>query len=223
MVFYPGWPLGSEIQLAGLFGYRDQAVQGLVGSLVPWAMGPQFDVTKFDFDKDLETVDARLAPVMNQVSPDLSAFTHHGGKLIIFHGLADGTVGPLDTVNYFERVGAAMPDRDSFVRLYLAPGMNHCTGGEGPDTFGQSPLLPESDAAHDLLVALTTWRENGTAPNAIIATKHDAESKVLATRPLCPYPAHAVWQGGETKDAASFRCVMSKGMTFARPAADYLR
>jgi feruloyl esterase len=222
-IFYPGWPLGSEIQLAGLFGYPNQPVHGFVGSLVPWAMGPQFDVTKFDFDRDLKKVDAKLAPVMNQVSPDLSAFARHGGKLIVFHGLSDGIVGPLDTVNYFERVGAAMPNRDDFARLYLAPGMDHCTGGQGPDVFGQNPFQPEASATHDLLAALAAWREKGSAPDAIIASKRNGDSKITATRPLCPYPARAIWQGGDAKDAASFRCVAAKGMTFARPAATYLR
>jgi feruloyl esterase len=222
-IFYPGWPLGSEMQLSGLFGDPDRTVQGFVGSLVPWAMGAQFDVTKFDFDKDLDRTDARLAPVMNQVSPDLSAFAHRGGRLIIFHGLTDGIVGPLDTVNYFERIGHAMPDRDSFARLYMAPGMNHCTGGEGPDAFGQNPLMPASDPSHDLIAALDIWSDDGRPPGPIIATKHDADSGVAATRLLCPYPAKPVWQGGDAKDAASFRCVATRGMTFVRPAAAYLK
>jgi feruloyl esterase len=222
-LFYPGWPLGGEVQLAGLFGDRDRVVKGFVGSLVPWAMGPRFDVTKFDFDKDLDKTDAELAPVMNQVSPDLSAFARHGGKLIVFHGLTDGIVGPLDTVNYFERVGAAMPDRDAFARLYLAPGMDHCTGGAGPDLFGQNPFMPEGDAGHDLLVALDAWSREGRAPDAVIATRQDTAGAVTMARPLCPYPAKAVWQGGDAKAAASFRCVTGKGMTFVRPAAAYLK
>lgn len=222
-IFYPGWPIGSEVQLAGLFGDRDRIVKGFVGSLVPWAMGPRFDVTTFNFGSDLERLDAQLAPVMNQVSPDLSDFERHGGKLIIFHGLTDGIVGPLDTVNYFERIGAAMPDRDGFARLYLAPGMDHCTGGAGPDVFGQNPFLPPGDAQHDLLAALDAWSREGQAPGAIIASKKDASGAVTMTRPLCPYPAKAVYRGGDAKDAASFRCAADKGMTFARPAALYLK
>ena len=198
-------------------------MQGFVGSLVPWAMGPRFDVTKFDFDKDLDRTDAQLAPMMNQVSPDLSAFARRGGKLIVFHGLTDGIVGPLDTVNYFERIGAAMPDRDGFARLYLAPGMDHCTGGAGPDLFGQRPDMPPGDPKHDLIAALDAWRDQGQAPDAIIASKKNADGAVVMTRPLCRYPAKAVWQGGDATAAASFRCVAGKGMTFARPAAEYLK
>jgi feruloyl esterase len=221
-IFYPGWPMGSEPQLGGLFGTQGQTVRGFVGSLVPWAMGAKFDVTKFDFDHDLAKVDSELGPVMNHVNPDLSAFAAHGGKLIVFHGLADAIVGPLDTINYFDRIGAAMPGRDDFVRLYMAPGMAHCSGGDGPDSFGQGADRKESDADHDLLNALDAWRESDRAPGAIIATKFDAAGAVTATRPLCPYPQKALYQGGEGKDAASFRCRVSPGAKFARPAAAYL-
>jgi feruloyl esterase len=221
-IFYPGWPLGSEPQLGGLFGTRDQTVRGFVGSLVPWAMGAAFDVTKFDFDRDMARVDAELGPVMNHVNPDLSAFVAHGGKLIVFHGLADGIVGPLDTINYFERIGAAMPGRDDFARLYMAPGVAHCTGGDGPDQFGQGADRKEGDGDHDLLKALDTWRSAGHAPGAIIATKFDAAGAVAATRLLCPYPQRAFSQGGDAKDARSFACQAAPGAKFPRPAPAYL-
>jgi feruloyl esterase len=221
-LFYPGWPLGSEPQLGGLFGTKDQTVHDFVGTLVPWSFGATYDVTKFDFDRDLDRVDRELGPVMNQINPDLSAFARHGGKLIVFHGLADGIVGPLDTINYFERIGAAMPGRDGFARLYMAPGMAHCTGGDGPDSFGQGPDKKEGDAGHDLLKALDAWRENGQAPGAIIASKLDASGAVTAARPLCAYPQKAFYMGGDSKDARSFQCKPSHGAQFERPAAAYL-
>ena len=221
-VFYPGWPLGSEPQVAGLFGTPDQTVHGFVGTLVPWAFGAAYDVTKFDFDRDLARVDAELGPIMNHVNPDLSAFAAHGGKLIVFHGLADGIVGPLDTINYFDRIGAAMPGRDGFMRLYMVPGMAHCSGGDGLDSFGQGPDRKEGDAGHDLLKALEGWREAGHAPAAIIASKVDTGGSVIATRPLCAYPQKAVYHGGDAKDARSFQCTASSGAKFERPAAAYL-
>jgi feruloyl esterase len=221
-IFYPGWPMGSEPQLGGLFGTQDQPVRGFVGSLVPWAMGASFDVTKFDFDRDLAKVDADLGPVMNQINPDLSAFAAHGGKLIVFHGLADGIVGPLDTINYFERIGAAMPRRDDFARLYMAPGVAHCTGGDGPDLFGQGADRKEGDVDHDLLKALDAWRDKDRGPAAIIASKFDAAGAVVATRPLCPYPQRAFYQGGDVKDERSFACHGAPGAKFPRPAPVYL-
>jgi feruloyl esterase len=222
-LFYPGWTMGSELQLAGLFGTPDRTVQGFVGSLVPWVFGAKYDVTRFDFDKDLARVDAELGPIMNQINPDLSAFAAHGGNLIIFHGWADAIVGPLDTVNYFERIGAAMPGRDGFARLYMAPGMAHCSGGDGPDAFGQGADRAEGTEDHDLLKALDAWSEQGRAPGAIIATKFDPAGSVVATRPLCAYPAKAVYAGGEASDARSFRCMNSPGAKFERPAPEYLR
>lgn len=83
-------------------------------------------------------------------------------------------MGPLDTINYFDRVGGAMPGRDTFLRLYMAPGMAHCQGGEGPNSFGQAPDKPVGDAQRDLLVALDQWSEGGPAPSAIIASRRDA-------------------------------------------------
>jgi len=221
-VFYPGWPKGSEIQVSGLFGTREQVVNGFVGTLVPWVFGPTYDVTRFDFDGDLAKVDAELGPIMNHVDPDLTAFAAHGGKLIIFHGLADGIVGPLDSINYFDRIGRATPRSDRFVRLYLAPGMAHCQGGEGPNSFGQTPDKPVGDAQHDLLVALDEWSEGGQAPTAIIAATRDAVGRIVATRPICSYPRKAIYQGGDARDEKSFRCVMSNGAVFARPAPEYL-
>jgi len=221
-VFYPGWTLGSEPQLAGLFGTPDQTVHGFVGTLVPWAFGPTYDVTKFDFDRDMARVDSELGPMMNQINPDLSAFAAHGGKLIVFHGLADAIVGPLDTINYFDRIGMATKTRDDFMRLYMAPGMAHCSGGDGPDSFGQGAARKEGDADHDLLKALDAWRETGHAPGAIIASKLDAAGAVTATRPLCAYPQKAFYMGGDSKDARSFQCKASPGAKFERPAAAYL-
>ncbi|MFO1247265.1 MAG: tannase/feruloyl esterase family alpha/beta hydrolase [Alphaproteobacteria bacterium] len=221
-IFYPGWPLGSEPQLGGLFGARDVTVKGFVGSLAPWAMGAEFDVTKFDFDRDMDKVDRELGPVMNQTSPDLSAFAAHGGKLIVFHGLADAIVGPLDTINYYERIGAAMPGRESFARLYMAPGVAHCTGGDGPDMFGQGADRKEGDVDHDLLKALDAWRDKGTAPGRIIATKFDAAGAAVATRPLCPYPQRAFYKGGDAKDERNFACQSAPGAKFPRPAPAYL-
>jgi hypothetical protein len=89
----------------------------------------------------------------------------------------------------FSRVAAS----PAWVRLYMAPGMAHCTGGEGPDTF-------------DKLSALEQWVEQGKAPNQIIAS-HNTNGKIDRTRPLCPYPQVARYQGtGSPDEAANFIC-----------------
>jgi feruloyl esterase len=104
----------------------------------------------------------------------------------------------------------------------MAPGMAHCSGGDGLDSFGQGPDRKEGDGDHDLLKALEGWRETGHAPAAIIASKLDAQGSTIATRPLCAYPQKPVYRGGDAKDARSFQCTASPGAKFERPAAAYL-
>ena len=98
-----------------------------------------------------------------------------------------------------------------FVRLYMVPGMQHCGGGPGPNSFGQASV-PLGDAQHDIGAALERWVTEGIAPDSIIATKYktgtNPASGVARTRPLCPYPEVAHWKGsGSTDDAVNFECV----------------
>jgi feruloyl esterase len=82
-----------------------------------------------------------------------------------------------------------------WLRLFMAPGMGHCRGGQGPNTF-------------DAVGALEDWVENGNAPDQIIAS-HATDGKVDRTRPLCPYPQVARYKGtGSMDDAANFVCQM---------------
>jgi feruloyl esterase len=88
--------------------------------------------------------------------------------------------------------------------------VQHCAGGSGPDSFGQMNGV-EGDALHDLDAALERWVEEGVAPEKLIATKYKSGSSpasgVARTRPLCPYPQTARWNGsGSTDDAANFTC-----------------
>ena len=95
------------------------------------------------------------------------------------------------------------------MRLYLAPGVAHCGGGPGPDSFGQGTVAAV-DPQHSISKALENWVENGTAPGPIIATKLKTGSPttVVRTRPLCPYPEVARYAGsGSTDEAANFSCV----------------
>ncbi len=116
----------------------------------------------------------------------------------------------MNTVNYYQSVRAKMgaPDMDSFVRLYMVPGMQHCGGGPGADSFGAGNFGP-ADAQHSVDAALEEWVEKGTAPGTIIASKYVGEDKQhpKMTRPLCAYPLAAKYKGsGDTNDAASFVC-----------------
>jgi feruloyl esterase len=146
-------------------------------------------------------------------NPDLSAFEERGGKLLLFHGWADPLIMPQGTTRYFEAVVQALGSPVAqFAKLFMVPGMGHCSGGDGPNRFGfVSPGMGDpSDADHDIFRALMAWSERGVEPKQIIATKYDADDPargVQRTRPLCPYPAVARYAGtGSSDEAANFVC-----------------
>jgi len=161
-------------------------------------------------DRGLKVAEDKTARMLNATDPDLKRFRDRGGKLIVYHGWNDPAISALNSVDYFRSVQSKMgtSQTDTFVRLYLAPGMAHCGGGPGPDVFGQS-VGQASDPDHSLAKALERWVETGMSPDRIIATKYSAGSSpaVVRTRPLCPYPQIATYKGsGNTDDAANFAC-----------------
>ena len=145
-------------------------------------------------------------------TPDLRPFRDHGGKLIQYAGWADAAVAPKSGLDFYAKVAGAMGDPHDFYRVFMAPGMAHCYGGAGPNSFGNGTNNgPVIDAKHDLLKALELWVEQGVAPDKIIATKYfddDPEKGVAFQRPLCPYPQIAKYNGfSHAADPSSFRCV----------------
>jgi feruloyl esterase len=99
---------------------------------------------------------------------------------------------------------------DSFTRLYMAPGVEHCVGGPGPSAFGQLGISTSKGSKFGLFDALEDWVEKDSPPGDIVATKYSSEEsgrKTIMTRPLCPYPQVAKYNGsGDPNDAASFAC-----------------
>ena len=151
---------------------------------------------------------------INSTNPDLSAFRARGGKLIQYHGWSDPSFGPVDAARYYTQVVDLQPGRDKqtstlrFYRLFMAPGMAHCYGGQGPVNFGAldhtpSPVL---DANHDILEALDHWVEKGVAPERIIATEFTGQNLVKRQMPICPYPKIAIYTGGDIDRPESFSC-----------------
>jgi feruloyl esterase len=141
---------------------------------------------------------------LNATDPNLKAFRNRGGKLVMYHGWSDNFLAPTNTIDYYNNVVSKMgrKDADSFTQLYMVPGMQHCGGGPGPNSFG-GPIT----------AALERWVEQGSAPDKIIATKFKVDgnpaSGVARTRPLCPYPQVAQYSGsGSIDDAANFACVV---------------
>lgn len=216
---YPGWPPTSEALTAAPDGRPLSGWHQYWGGTEParaafwrhWVFAdPQWNWWSFDFDRDLARADARLGRMVDQVDADLAAFQRRGGKAIVYHGWQDPVANPLDTIAYYERVRAKQGSQrktDEFFRLFLVPGMGHCSGGTGATSFGnQNAPAPVADAAHDLLSALDAWVERGVAPRRLIASRVE-DGKTVRTRPLCPYPQRALHAGrGSTDSADSFVC-----------------
>lgn len=117
----------------------------------------------------------RMAPSLNSTEPDLTAFKRLGGKLLMYHGWLDQNISPRNSISYYENVEEIFGNETrDFVRLFMAPGMGHCSGGSGPNTL-------------DGLAALENWVENKQAPLQILAS-HATNGQIDRTRPLCPYP-----------------------------------
>jgi len=135
-------------------------------------------------------------------SPDLSGLLARGAKLIVWNGTTDTSVSPKDNSRYYDSVVTRMgqADTDKVLELFLAPGVGHCFGGVGPDNV-------------DLLKAMSTWVEQGTAPSVqgLVHSKVDAATGATTmTRPVCKYPAYPRYNGsGDANAASSFTCSTS--------------
>ncbi len=186
---------GSELGWAGVFVpkegdpgiFSEVIAMGALKNLV-FEDTPPETYRLADLQFDAATLD-RLRPrhpLFDATNPDLSAFADKGGKLILWHGWADEHITPLGTIAYQQAVERQMGSdaTAAFERLYLVPGMAHCQGGEGPHLI-------------DLLTPMLAWVEQGTAPDAIIASAPDR------SRPVFPYPAVARYDGKSDPSAAA--------------------
>jgi len=160
----------------------------------------------FNWDADPPKIRAALAeydPVPPGEAPNLAAFEQRGGKLILYHGWADGGVSPINTLDYYSQVAVrqgGMAKMRAWFRLFMVPGMHHCRGGDAPNTF-------------DFMPAIMAWVEKGVAPDGVVATQKDAAGAVVRQRPLYAYPEHAAYNGaGDLNQAASWHEVMPAAM-----------
>ncbi len=166
----------------------------------------------FAMDGGIQTAKEKTGAALDAVNPDLGPFRSRGGKLILYHGWNDPAIPAMNTINYFEEVVAKLgrENTDAFTRLYMVPGMQHCGGGPGADSFGTSGSWLAKDPQHNIRLALEMWVEKGTAPGTIIASKTsdgDSQGSATMTRPLCTYPQAAKYKGsGDTNSAESFVC-----------------
>jgi len=150
-----------------------------------------------DLEKDLPKLITK-ARFLSGKDPDLRRFKDHGGKLLIYNGWGDAGVNPYHVIDYYNKVQKIVGEETKdFARLFLIPGMFHCLGGLNVDRF-------------DTMTPIINWVEAGVAPDSIPAARIES-GKVTRTRPLCPYPEVATYDGkGSTDEARNFRCVRPK-------------
>jgi len=241
---YTPIPVGSELSRWGLLEQENpvRMYPSLATYPFEWAFGAKFNYLKFDYDRDMDVVDGKLARVLNANNPDLSQLQKRGGKLLMFTGTADPLVPYQDALNYYDRVlenqqktlakshnsdeQQALVETQDFFRYFLVPGMDHCNSGPGLHDFGQElKLNVPLDSSHDLLTALVGWVEEGKSPDSILATTYlddKPEKGIEMQRPICPYPEFPDYIGGDWKSASSYRCTAHPmGMVLA-PAKRYL-
>jgi feruloyl esterase len=194
-VIFPGFEPGSELQWTAVTGGNVALDVGSDVFKYILFQDPNWDPKTFDFAKDYDRIHKLDNSALSPNNPDLEAFVSRGGKLLIYQGWADPNVSPRSPLMYYDRVVKTIGQKavDDSIRLFYAPGMGHCGGGEGPNVF-------------DALTPLEQWREQGKAPASILAT-HSTSGKVDRTRPLCPYPQIAKYKGsGSIDEAENFVC-----------------
>lgn len=151
---------------------------------------PTLDPLKFDFDRDMART-TETAFINDAVATLLNSFAGRKGKMIVYHGLSDQAMATGALTQWYEQLSPRTEQGpQDWARLFLVPGMTHCGGGQSTDRF-------------DMLEAIQDWVEKDRPPERVIAS---GAAFPGVTRPLCPYPKVARYEGGDTNDASSFSC-----------------
>lgn len=199
-LLFPGEPFSGELVWAENLIGPSKVVLPRSESQMKLAMiepppGPSWSYTMFNFDTDPQRL-AKAAAMLNPRNPDLWPLKQRGGKIVQYSGWGDQQVNPFPGIDYYETVSRQLgsePTR-AFYRLFMVPGMYHCSGGPGCSST-------------DWLGAVMDWVEKGKAPDRLTGA-HVEGGKATRTRPLCPYPQVARYSGrGSQDDAINFNCV----------------
>ncbi|HEX4997865.1 MAG TPA: tannase/feruloyl esterase family alpha/beta hydrolase [Terriglobia bacterium] len=187
---YSGWFFDTGITATG------GGIPGLLASGNS-PLGPPTTAVQQDVDAEAARANSNPTSIIGDSWSwtNLSTFSSNGGKLIFYHGVSDPWFSAKDTIDYYQRVRAASGGEakvKEWSRLYLSPGMGHCSGGSSAlDQF-------------DFLSAAVDWVEKDTAPDSVTATGRAFPGR---SRPLCAYPEHAQYNGsGNSEDAANYTC-----------------
>lgn len=223
---FPRLNLGSE---ASWFLLQGDKPNPLGTDYIKYFLGLGPDWNFYDYNEDILRLSNELQPGNATVGFDLSAFHAKGGKILSYHGQADGLIPTGSTPYFYNHVTRTLQPRginvDEFFRFFLVPGMGHCTGTpttvNAPWYFAgpnQAPILGNTvygvpgfrDETHDALLAMVDWVENNKAPDHIVGTKYvdeKTQKDVLRQRPLCMYPKQAKYKGtGDVNEAGSWEC-----------------
>ncbi len=193
-LIYPGFAKGSELGWTAMVNTEPFAYSNAMQAYV-LNQDPDWDFMNLDFSRDLGVLDARINALgMQAIDADISEFLEHGGKLLLYHGWNDPLISPYNSINYYTEVlDSINADKANSVQLFMMPAVNHCSGGNGFDTWNKLQVLDD-------------WRTDGTAPARIEASRQ-VDGERAASRPLCPYPQVAVYTGsGDSTETANFQC-----------------
>ncbi|PKS08036.1 hypothetical protein jhhlp_006648 [Lomentospora prolificans] len=226
---WTGYNPGSEVQWNTVIGADEPTPFGtgfqryFVYNDPNWSWENDFNFTVFEDTVKLNPGESRADKY------DLSDFKALGGKIVLYHGMADGLVPERSSSLYYDRVSSAMGGHPTdFFRYFPVPGMLHCglTVVDAPWHFAGVPHASVMgldswsvpgfrDSQHDLLLALVDWVEKDVPVDSIIATtwttQNNASTGVLRQRPICPFPQKSVYDGrGDMDDASSWECKLDE-------------
>ena len=215
---FPPYTRGSELGWTSLYTGATPGGSGWDFFRYSAFQTPTFNNITFNFDSDTDramntlVAGEPLSSVYNATA-NLTPFQTRGGKLIIYHGWADQQISPSSSLDYYQRVVSSVgqPVTDSFLKMFMMPGIGHCSGGPGVAKIGGSTgAAASADADHDVVRALDRWVTQGIAPASLIGTRLESAPITARTRPLCAYPKVAKYKGsGSIDDAANFSCASS--------------
>ena len=201
---WAGWITGDAPERSAMFFFGTNFFKYMVHN------DPAWDYRNFDPARDLQAARRAASPQLDADNPDLSRFRARGGKLILYHGWSDAAIPATYIIDYYQAVQKKLGAKKAagFVRLFLVPGMQHCGGGSGANSFGQGGVA-QGDPGSNIAAALERWVDHGVAPEEIIATRFKPGSPATPekTHPLCAYPKTAVYNSaGDPNAASSFSC-----------------